>query len=287
MNLGPIRYFYKKQNGMVVFPRAKINIGLRITGRRSDGYHDLQTIFYPVGLSDALEFIVPEEKISDDIITITGKIPDGNPAENLVIKALLLLRELHPVPFLKLHLHKVIPAGAGLGGGSSDAASFLKALNRHFNLQIGNEDLKKLALKLGSDCPFFIDNIPSFAEGRGEILSPLLPRLQGMHISILKPHVSVSTREAFEGCIPAAAGSDLRKIYDGDPGLWKETLRNDFEKTVFPKHNEISFIKEALYGSGALYSSMSGSGSAVYGIFRDNPVLPEDISRLVVFTGML
>jgi 4-diphosphocytidyl-2-C-methyl-D-erythritol kinase len=272
---------------MVIFANAKINIGLRITEKRPDGYHNLQTIFYPVKLADILEFVIPEEKIESDILTMSGLPLVVDPEENLVMKALSQMRNYCPIPFLKIHLHKIIPSGAGLGGGSSDAASFLKILNRYFCFKLDENDLKKIALSLGSDCPFFIDSKPVFAEGRGEIMTPVSQLPEGLFLVLLKPEVNVSTREAFAGCTPYKSESTPAGFYKMDISSWKDNLVNDFEKSLFPLHPEISEMEKALYEMGALFSSMTGSGSAVFGIFGGRPDIPDQFRKYLIYSGIL
>jgi 4-diphosphocytidyl-2-C-methyl-D-erythritol kinase len=270
---------------MVIFPNAKINIGLRITGKRSDGYHNIESIFYPVKLSDALEFVVPDEVISKDILKVTG-IDIGNDTDNnIVIRALLRLRGSNSFPFLKIHLHKVIPVGAGLGGGSSDAACLLNVLNRHFSLNIEKSGLMALALELGSDCPFFIDGIPSLGSGRGEILEPVKTVLSGYYLVILNPGVQINTGEAYKNCNPDVPLSSLKETFEQPVIEWKKLIVNDFEDFAFKKYPVIGEIKEELYGSGALFSLMSGSGSSVYGIFQKKPELAQNLRYFVIWEG--
>jgi 4-diphosphocytidyl-2-C-methyl-D-erythritol kinase len=272
---------------MVVFPNAKINIGLRITGKRSDGYHDIETIFYPVKLSDAMEFVVPDEVISKDILKVTGIDIGSDTDNNLVIKALLGLRRSYTFPFLKIHLHKVIPAGAGLGGGSSDAACLLNVINRHFSLNINKSGLKALALEMGSDCPFFIDGITTLGSGRGEILAPVKMVLSGYYLVILNPGVQINTGEAYKNCHPDVPFSSLKEYIERPVIEWKNLILNDFEDFAFKKHPVIGEIKEELYRSGALFSLMSGSGSSVYGIFRKKPELAEKLRNFVIWEGVI
>jgi 4-diphosphocytidyl-2-C-methyl-D-erythritol kinase len=272
---------------MVVFPNAKINIGLRITGKRTDGYHDIETLFYPVRLSDALEFVVPDEVISKDILKITGIDIGSNLDNNLVIKTLLRLRTTYNFPILKIHLHKVIPVGAGLGGGSSDAACLLNVLNRHFSLNIDKSGLQDLALEMGSDCPFFIDGIPTLGTGRGEILTPVKMVLSGYYIVILNPGVQINTEEAYKNCHPVIPFSGLKEAIERPVIEWKKLMLNDFEDFAFQKHPVIGEIKEELYGSGALFSLMSGSGSSVYGIFKEKPELDEKLRNFVIWEGVM
>jgi len=272
---------------MILFPRAKINIGLHITEKRQDGYHNLQTIFYPVNLYDALEFVVRGEKFTEDELTTTGIPVDCPPEKNLVIKALSMLREYRSVPYIRIHLHKAIPNGAGLGGGSSDAATFIKGLNRYFGLGLTNDTLKEIALSIGSDCPFFIDGVPVYAEGRGELTTPVRPIPEVYYLVLVKPELVVNTGDAYRDCLPYKREGDLTEYYLRDIREWKNRIVNDFEKTVFIQYPVIGKIKEELYGSGAVYSSMSGSGSAVYGIFRNIPELPLSLRSMVIYSGRL
>jgi len=272
---------------MIVFPKAKINLGLRITGKRPDGYHDIETLFYPITLCDALEFIVPDNPLKKDILTITGIDTVDNVEDNLVIKAVRKLREKHSFPLLKIHLHKVIPTGAGLGGGSSDAAFLLKAINRCFELSINNSNLNTMALELGSDCPFFIDPVPSFATGRGEILEPIKPVLTGYYIVLLNPGIGINTHEVYQNCKPGDTLTNLLQLIDHPISTWRELIINDFENFVFNRYPIISDIKNELYNSGSLFSLMSGSGSSVYGIFPDKPGLSDKLLRYVIYEGLI
>ena len=272
---------------MVVFPNAKINLGLRITGKRPDDYHNIETIFYPVDLHDALEIVCAGDDVKQDMLKATGIRIDGKPEDNLVIKSVRKFRELYSFPFLRLHLHKAIPSGAGLGGGSSDAACILKIINRCFRFSLSLEELKVIALGLGSDCPFFIDYTPSFATGRGEILQPVASVLSGLYIVLVNPGISISTREAYENCIPGDPEESLFHLIDLPITMWKKMIINDFEKFVFMKYPEVGLIKQNLYSAGAFYSSMSGSGSSVYGIFQDKPEIPDSLKKNVIFEGVL
>jgi len=252
---------------MIVFPNAKINIGLNVVSRRADGYHNLETIFYPVKLADALEFAESDKTE----LTTSGISIAGNPNDNLILKAYRLLKNDFDLPELKFHLHKVVPFGAGLGGGSSDAAFTLTSLNIFYNLNISFEELKKYAAKIGADCSFFIDNKPAFAEGIGNQLSPVKINLSSYEILIVKPSVSVSTPEAYRNVVPTKPDFSLKEIELIPLEDWKNLVKNDFEKSIFPRYPEIEELKEKLYKMGALYASMSGSGSAVFGIFRHLP----------------
>ncbi len=252
---------------MIVFPNAKINIGLNVISKREDGYHNIETIFYPVKLSDALE-IVDSEKTE---FTLSG-IEIGGPFEdNLIYKAYQLIKKDFNLPRFKIHLHKTIPFGAGLGGGSSDAAFTLKLLNEHFNLGLDSVQLEKYASLLGADCAFFINNKPAFASGIGDQLKPVEIDLSGYEILIVKPNVAVNTSVAYGNIKPAKPSFSLMELNKIPLSEWKNTVLNDFEKTVFQNYPEIQNLKETLYDMGALYASMSGSGSAVYGIFRHLP----------------
>lgn len=251
---------------MLSFPNCKINLGLYITHRRSDGYHDLETVFYPVPLTDVLE-IVPAAKTS---LHLSGLAVAGNDNDNLVWKAYNLLKAEYAdrLPPLDIYLHKVVPMGAGLGGGSADGAFMLRAINTYCQLNLSNTQLTSLALQLGSDCPFFIHNTPQYATGRGEQMQDCAIDLSAYSIQLICPTVHVSTRAAFGMITPRPAPFHLAQL----PALpiedWKHHISNDFEVPVFSQHPALANIKQQLYAQGALYASMSGSGSALYGIFR-------------------
>ena len=249
---------------MICFPNSKINIGLNITEKRSDGYHNLETIFYPIDLCDALEFVTDE----DTKFTCSGLQIEGNPNNNLIIKAYDLLSKEFDLPNLNIHLHKMIPMGAGLGGGSADAAFMLKMINDEFKLGLSSIELQKRAVKLGADCAFFIENQPTLAKGIGNIFEPTCVNLGGYHIVLVKPNVHVSTAEAYGGCNPQRWKTPLEEVIKLPISEWKHHIYNDFEKTVFVAHPELADIKEMLYKKGAIYAAMSGSGSTIYGIFE-------------------
>lgn len=253
---------------MIVFPNAKINIGLFVTEKRKDGFHNLETVFYPIGLSDVLE--ISDENAPKGICLFqnTGIDIACKPEQNLVIRAYRLLAEIYDLPAIHVHLHKVIPFGAGLGGGSSDAAFMLKALNDFFALHLSEAQLLEYAALLGSDCAFFIRNHPVFATGKGELLEDIELCLKDYQIVLLKPEVGVSTPEAYAGICPEPAKVNLRKLNEWLVSDWKGRVYNDFEKSVFAKYPSIALLKEQLYEAGALYASMTGSGSAVYGLFE-------------------
>lgn len=252
---------------MLLFPNCKINLGLHILNKREDGFHNLETVFYPIALKDALE-IIPSPGSS---ITFTGSglIVDGKEDDNICLKAYhLLKRDFPQLPFIKMHLHKAIPMGAGLGGGSADGAFTLQLLNTKFNLALSVQQLIDYALQLGSDCPFFIINKPCYATGRGELLEGIDISLAGYKIVIINPGIHVNTGWAFSQITPAEPHKKLKEIIAQSVTTWKAELINDFEAPVFEKYPEIKNIKEALYNKGAVYAAMSGSGSSVYGIFE-------------------
>ncbi|RTL60638.1 MAG: 4-(cytidine 5'-diphospho)-2-C-methyl-D-erythritol kinase [Sphingobacteriales bacterium] len=259
---------------MIVFPNCKINLGLTITRKREDGYHDLETVFYPIALKDALEVIQQPDANASTTFTQSGITVEGQPGNNLCLKAYhLLKRDFPQLPGIQMHLHKVIPMGAGLGGGSSDAAFTLKLLNQKFNLGLSVKQLIDYGLQLGSDCPFFIINQPCFATGRGEFLQKIKLDLSAYHIVLVNPGIHVNTGWAFTQLIPQAPQKSVETIIQQPIESWKNELINDFEKPVFEKYPEIKAIKDKLYDAGAVYASMSGSGSTVYGLFTTNPVL--------------
>lgn len=261
---------------MIVFPNGKINIGLNITGKRADGYHDLQTVFYPIAIKDALEVIAGADGGDPIIFTGSGNAVSGKPENNLCVKAFHMLKKDFPhMPPVQVHLHKVIPMGAGLGGGSADAAFLLQLLNNKFGLNLSTEQLINYSLQLGSDCPFFIVNKPCFAAGRGEQLEEISLDLTPYKILLVHPGIHVSTADAFSEISIAQNAPDLKQLVQLPPASWQGLIMNDFEKTVFAKFPGISDLKDKMYQLGALYASMSGSGSSVYGIFSKDvgPVL--------------
>ncbi|HRX13146.1 MAG TPA: 4-(cytidine 5'-diphospho)-2-C-methyl-D-erythritol kinase [Draconibacterium sp.] len=263
---------------MIVFPNAKINIGLNVVSKREDGFHNLETIFYPVKLSDALEFAEADETC----LTNSGIQIESDQKDNLIIKAYGLLKANFNLPNLKFHLHKIIPFGAGLGGGSSDAAFTLKMLNEYFSLGLTTEELENYAGQIGADCPFFIRNKPIFATGIGNKFHNIELNLSDYEIIILKPNISVSTPEAYKNVIPRNPKYRLTEIVKTPIDNWKNLIVNDFEKSIYSKYPQIAELKQLLYSLGASYASMSGSGSAVFGIFRHLPTelknkIPEGI----------
>lgn len=258
---------------MLLFPNAKINLGLNIVKKKSDGYHNIETVFYPITLSDILEFVEISGKIKLTNTGINLKIEDK---DNLILKACCLLKKEYNIPELNIHLHKIIPTGAGLGGGSSDASFMLKSLNDYFNLKISDYKLENYAQQLGSDCPFFIKNKPVFAEGTGNIFSDIKLYLSKHFLMIVKPDIHIPTKLAFSGIQAKPPKQSLKELITLPVNEWKDHIKNDFESTVFKQFPIIKKIKETLYKSGAVYAQMSGSGAAVFGIFNKEPVIPEE-----------
>ena len=281
---------------MIVFPNCKINLGLHILNKREDGYHNLETVFYPVQLRDALEVVRRDDgrQMTDDThhsplsthisFSSTGLTITGDEANNLCIKAYHLLKKDFPaLPPVQMHLHKAIPMGAGLGGGSADGAFALKLLNEKFQLGLSTQQLIDYALQLGSDCPFFIVNKPCYATGRGEKLETVELDLSAYHFAIVNPGIHVNTGWAFAQLNSNGSGRSFDSSQDEHPDpksiiqqpieTWKDQLINDFEEPVSKAHPEIATIKQQLYDAGAVYASMTGSGSTVFGIFEENPVL--------------
>jgi len=257
---------------MVSFPNCKINLGLNILRKREDGFHDLETIFYPLLVTDVLEIIRNPDQDAAVVYSSSGLPIEGKTENNLCIKAWHLLKKDHPaLPSIKLHLHKAIPMGAGLGGGSSDGAFTLKMLNDKFELGLDTEQLTRYAAELGSDGPFFILNQPAFASGRGEQLDSIELDLSNYHIALVNPGIHVNTGWAFSKLNPALPQKSIRDIIQQPIGSWKDELVNDFERPVMKEFPAIQKIKDELYKMGALYASMSGSGSSVYGIFNAPP----------------
>jgi 4-diphosphocytidyl-2-C-methyl-D-erythritol kinase len=258
---------------MILFPPAKINLGLRILRKRADGFHDLDTVFYPTALTDVLE-ILPSSHPSNTAVElkVSGIVPTGDPEGNLCVKAWRLLKADHPqLPPVYMHLHKNIPTGAGLGGGSADGAYAFRGLNEKFKLGLTREQLIEYAAQMGSDCPFFIYNEPCIGSGRGEILEPISLSLNGYQLVLVNPDIHVSTKEAFAGIHPNDQVKSVRSIMEQPIDTWQDELLNDFEASIFPNHPEIARIKQQLLDAGAVYASMSGSGSTVYGIFKGEP----------------
>jgi len=254
---------------MISFPNAKINLGLNILSKRTDGYHDIESCLYPVPFTDVLE-IIPSNQFS---FTNSGLVVDNDCGDNLCIKAYKLIQSGYDIPTVSMHLHKVIPMGAGLGGGSSDAAFTLKMLNELFELRITNDQLKEFAAELGSDCPFFIDNQPALATGTGTALSLIPLALKGKYLVLVFPGLSISTAEAYANVKSDKPSVELKEVLKLPITGWKDQLQNDFEASIFPNHPLLSKVKEQLYDQGATYAAMSGSGSTLFGIFDHKPAL--------------
>ena len=284
-----LRFLIKFVN-MILYPNVKINLGLKVLRKRPDGYHDLETLFVPYpGIADCLEIITGDDfsrtlaglneryssltqAISDDgklMITLARREGvDWDPLKDLTAKAYFLLAEDFDLPPMKIYLEKLSPVGAGLGGGSSDAAFALRMMATLANLDLTDEQLASYAARLGSDCAFFVYNTPMFGTGRGEILEPFPLDLKGYRIEVVIPEgIAVSTADAYRGIVPCESGTPLREILNRPVSSWKDTLENDFEKTVFAKYPALVAVKAGLYEKGALYAAMSGSGSACFGIF--------------------
>ncbi|MCD8183930.1 MAG: 4-(cytidine 5'-diphospho)-2-C-methyl-D-erythritol kinase [Bacteroides sp.] len=274
---------------MLTFPNAKINLGLNITEKRPDGYHNLEMIFYPIPVEDALEINVLNEENGKYRLHQAGLEIAGEAESNLVVKAYKLLNEAFGLPPVDIHLFKHIPSGAGLGGGSVDAAFMLKVLNGKFELGLSDEALGEYAARLGADCAFFIRNAPTYAEGIGNLLSPISLSLKNYQLWLVKPDIFVSTRDAFSQIKPHRPAKSLKEIVQLPVEEWKECMVNDFEESIFPQFPAIGEIKEEMYRQGAVYASMSGSGSSVYGLFKADVVLPEvDFGeKAFVYKGVL
>jgi 4-diphosphocytidyl-2-C-methyl-D-erythritol kinase len=267
---------------MVSFPPCKVNLGLDVIRKRPDGYHDIETCVYPLPLTDILEAL-PAEKM---IFTSTGMAIPGEADNNLCLKAFHLLKKDFDISPVQIHLHKLIPTGAGLGGGSSDGAHCLRLLNSIFQLNLSDEQLTVYASHLGSDCAFFIRDQPMIGKGRGEILHPAEVSLKDYYFVLVNPGIHISTRDAYAGIKPSIPVISIEDILQRPVEEWKDVLKNDFESSVFNKQPRINFLKDMMYSAGAMYASMSGSGSSVYGIFRSRPSLPE-VKNTIIWEGFL
>jgi len=259
---------------MIAFPNAKINIGLNVTRKREDGYHDLETIFYPLLIRDAVEIIEADELQ----FSSTGIVIPGNADENICLKAYNLLKRDYDLPPLHIHLHKNIPIGAGLGGGSADAAFLIKLLNDKFNLGLSIADMENYARRIGADCAFFISNKPVYAFGKGDVFEDIDLDLSAYYKVLVMPPVHVSTQDAYAGIKPKLAQTSLKELVSLPIENWKDSVKNDFEDSVFVKYPVISDLKKALYDHGAAYASMSGSGASVYGLFK-NPIALGELEK--------
>jgi len=249
---------------MLDFPNAKINLGLYITEKRPDGFHNLQSCFYPVRWCDALE-VLPSQQ---EAFGMSGLPVPGDPNANLCVKAYRLLQQDYNLPPVHMHLHKVIPMGAGLGGGSADAAFALRLLNQLFELNLSHEALEAYARKLGSDCAFFIQNKPVIATERGDVFTPTDLDLSGYTCVVVYPGIHITTAEAYGSIKPKQPTCSMEMLLKQEVNVWREVLKNDFEEALFPKYPELAALKQKLYDAGAVYASMTGSGSAIYGLFK-------------------
>jgi len=269
---------------VLTFPNAKINIGLRITEKRPDGFHTLQSAFYPVNWTDALE-IIPAETFS---FSSSGlPIPGSDPNLNLCVRAYNMLRADFYLPSVQIHLHKIIPIGAGLGGGSADAAFALKSLNERFTLGLTTGKLENYARQLGSDCAFFIENRPVYCIEKGDVFEEIGLDLSGYYVLLVYPNLAISTAEAYAGVRPQQPETSLREQLMAPVATWCDTVRNDFEDSLFPKYPLLARIKAEFYEAGAVYASMSGSGSTVYGLFDAPPPIPNQFQNYRVWKGAL
>jgi len=273
---------------MIAFPGCKINLGLNITHRLPNGYHAIESIFVPVPLSDILEIIaIPKSKSPQ--FNYSGISIPGDPSNNIVKKAYDLLNSIYKLPSIKVHLHKIVPMGAGLGGGSADASAMLQLLNKLFSLNIAEPELLSLAGDLGADCPFFIENKIAFVSGTGEKSEPINPGLSGKKILLIYPNIHIDTSKAFKNIEPKKPNENLKYIINHHPiSDWKYHIKNDFEPSVFIDYPELVQIKKELYKMGADYTSLSGSGSTLYGVFTGKiPKLPEVFEGYFTFSGQL
>lgn len=254
---------------MVVYPNAKINIGLNVVEKRPDGYHNLETVFYPIGLQDILEIQVLEDEVPacGYKLKVTGTVLDGSPEDNLVVRAYKLLKKDFGLPPVSMGLYKHIPTGAGLGGGSADAAFAIKTLNGRFKLGLSEGQMENYCSQLGADCPFFIQNRPVFATGIGNVFHPVDLNLKHKQLVLVKPDIFVSTKDAYAKVRVQHPEKRLPELLAQPIEKWKDAVMNDFEVSVFAKYPEIAAIKDKMYDLGAVYASMSGSGSSVFGIF--------------------
>ncbi len=279
---------------MTVFPCAKINLGLNVVEKRDDGYHNIETVFYPIPLHDALEIKTMDNEFPSSVpcdLKTTGNAVDCNESDNLVVRAYNMLAADYVLPRVHAHLAKSIPSQAGLGGGSSDAAYMIRILDERYRLNIGNREMERYAAQLGADCPFFITAEPSYATGIGTELAPVSSSdldLSNYTLVVVKPNVAVSTRDAYKAIVPKHPSKCCRDIVCQPLESWKAELTNDFEAPVFAQHPQLRHIKSCLYAHGALYAQMSGSGSALFGIFRECPAnIEKAFPQEKVFTMQL
>jgi len=293
--LQTIRYFIHRVllvdyfSAMIFFPNAKINLGLNVLSRRTDGYHNLESVFYPIGWTDALEIIPVNNGKGQVVFSSTGISIPGNKTNNSCVKAYEMLNNKYGLPSVKMHLHKLVPIGGGLGGGSADGVYALKALNSLFQLNISETELHGMAAMLGSDCPFFIINEPALVTGRGERIKSVQLSLKGYYLVVVFPSTHISTAEAYAGIVPQKRNVSIGEVVLTEPvEKWKTLLENDFEKSIFPVYPFIESIKSKLYNRGAVYASMTGSGAAVYGLFNKETVIDKsDYPDCIVWNEQL
>lgn len=270
---------------MVIFPNAKINIGLSVIRKRDDGFHDIESVFYPIGLCDVLEYIPAGNLQNDDSISYSGPFPvDGR---DICLKLTQLLRDTFSFPVLRMHIHKNIPAGAGLGGGSADAAFLLKSLHKQYSIPLNQEQLEAWAARIGSDCPFFTRNSACLVTGKGEYLKNIQLSLKGYYFILIYPGLPVSTKEAYTEIVPSNKSPDLEELVKKPVEQWKHLIMNHFENPVFKKYPLLFSIRNELYRMGAVYASMTGSGSAMYGLFRSEVEIPGQFSQYFIFREWL
>ena len=277
---------------MITFPVAKINLGLNVVEKRADGYHNLQTVFYPVPIMDALEIVPMSDGFPSDVdcdLKVTNITIEGDEQRNLVVRAYQLLKADYPeLPRVHAHLWKGIPTQAGMGGGSSDCGYMIRLLNETFDMGLSSEQMQQYAARLGADCAFFIESRASYAEGIGERLQPIDLDLSGWHIGVVRPDIPVPTKEAFSRIHPHYPALNCRDVVKQPVETWRDKLTNDFEESVFVLHPEIGAVKEQLYKMGATYAAMSGSGSALFGLFKDEPdALRQAFPDMFTFSGVL
>jgi len=276
---------------MITFPIAKINLGLNVVERRPDGYHNLETVFYPVPIRDALEVTTMDPQFPspyDCDLKVTNISIEGDEQRNLVVRAYQLLKQDFPqLPRIHAHLHKAIPTQAGMGGGSSDCAYMIRLLNEQFQLGLSTQQIQQYAARLGADCAFFILSQPAYAEGIGERLEPIALDLSQYWIAVVRPDIPVPTKEAFSLVHPHHPEKNCRDVVMQPIETWRQDLVNDFEQSVFTLHPEIGAIKQQLYSLGAVYAAMSGSGSAVFGLFREDIKIGEHFPEMFTYCGRL
>ena len=277
---------------MITFPIAKINLGLNVVEKRADGYHNLETVFYPVPIKDALEVQVMDDAFPSEVdcdLKVSNMLIEGDEQRNLVVRAYQLLKQDFPqLPRIHTHLWKGIPSQAGMGGGSSDCAYMIRLLNEMFQLQMSDSQMIDYAARLGADCPFFIKSTPCYAEGIGERMEAIALDLSDWYIGVVRPDIPVPTKEAFSRIHPHYPQKNCREVVKQPVESWKDGLINDFEESVFALHPEIGEVKERLYRMGATYAAMSGSGSALFGLFRQTPeLLSQEFSDMFTFSCKL